>query len=88
MEKSRYRTWLYILFAVMVGVTLFNLYGNIIWLSAILAASFLVLLALHIKYNRTKPAQSKKTFVLAFLILINFLLANAVVVIAEFVYPY
>lgn len=85
MEKNRL---IYTLFAIMVGLTFCNLYENIIWLSGVLTAVFLAALILHIKYKFTGNSKSKKVFVLTLLILINFLLANAVVVAAEFVYPY
>lgn len=88
MEKNRYDTVLNVLFIGMVVLTLFNLYENILWLSIILAVLFLAYIGFHIRYNREEDTKSKKAFVLTLLILINFLLANAVIIIAEFVSLY
>jgi hypothetical protein len=88
MEKNRYDTVLNVLFIGMAVLTLFNLYENILWLSVLLSVLFLAYIGFHIRYNREENTKSKRTFVLTLLILINFLLANTVIVIAEFVSLY
>lgn len=85
MEKSRYNRVMNAFFIAIVGLTLFNLFQNMIWLSYVLAAAFLLFTALHIRdYNREKP-KTKKAFVLTIIVLVNFLLANVVIVIGEYV---
>lgn len=86
--KSRYDKILNALFIILVALTFFNLYKVIIWLSVILAALFLLVLVLHIRdYLREKP-EKRKAFILSVLVLANFFLANAVIVISNYVYPY
>jgi hypothetical protein len=88
MDKKRYDRILNLLFILLVVFTFFNLYYDIIWLSYVLAVSLLVFVALHIRDFKFEKPKSKKVFVLTLIISINFLLANAVIVISEFVYPY
>ena len=88
MDKNRYDWIKNLLFIVMVGLTFFNLYENIIWLSCILTAMLFVFIAFHIRDYKKEIPKRKKVFVLTLLVSINFLLANAVIVIAEYVYPY
>jgi uncharacterized membrane protein YjjP (DUF1212 family) len=88
MNKNSYDKIMNVLFIGLVGLTFLNLYKNMIWLSYVLTAAFLLFTALHIRDYRTNKPTSKKIFVLALVVLINFLLANAVIVLAEYVYPY
>jgi len=88
MDKSRYDRIMNVLFIVMVGLTFFNLYENIIWLSWILTAILLVFTAFHIRDYKKEIPKRKIIFVLTLIVSINFLLANAVIVLAEYVYPY
>lgn len=88
MKKNRFDHMINILFVVLVTLTFFNLYKNIIWLSGVLAVLFLVYLILHIRLYRAEKPKSIKIFVLTLIIMLNFLLANAVIVLADFVYPY
>jgi heme O synthase-like polyprenyltransferase len=88
MDKTRYNRIVNALFIVIVGLTFFNLYNNIIWLSCVLAAIFLIFVALHIRDYKNEKPKVRKIFIVTLIILLNFLLANAVIIIAEFVYPY
>lgn len=88
MGKSRYDAIVNALFIVMVGLTFLSLFRVVVWLSFVLSALCLVLIALHARdYNKENPKR-KKIFILTLIILINFLLANAVVVISNYIYPY
>lgn len=88
MGKNRFDHMVNIFFVALAALTFFNLYKNIIWLSGVLAVLFLAYLILHIRLYRAEKLKSKKIFVLTLIIMLNFLLANAVIVIADFVYPY
>ena len=77
-----------IIFIIITGLTLFNLYKDIIWLSAVLAAAFIVMIVVYINKYKKAENKSKKTFVQSLIILIVLCLTNAVVVIANYVYPY
>lgn len=75
-------------FIIMAGLTFLCLYKVLTWLSCLLAVLFAVLVILHIRdYGRENPKR-KNIFVITLFTLINFLLANAVVFISNFVYPY
>ncbi|MDR3552308.1 MAG: hypothetical protein P4L75_04210 [Clostridia bacterium] len=88
MEKSGYGKAVDALFIVMAGLTFLSLRNNMVWLSYVLSALFLLFIALHARDYRRELPKNKKVFVLTLIILINFLLANAVVVVANYVYPY
>lgn len=76
------------LFIIAVGLTFFNLYNNIVWLSCFLTAIFFALVLVHIRDYKKENPKSKKKFIFMLIILINFLLANSIIIISEFVYPY
>jgi hypothetical protein len=75
-------------FIVLAVLTFFNLYKDIIWLSCVLAVMFLLLAAVHVRDYRKENPKNRKVFILTLIISVNFLLANAVIVISEYVYPY
>lgn len=88
MNKNRYDRVINLLFAAVAALTFFSLYQDIIWLSGVLAAVLCAIVALHIRdYIKERP-RVKKIFVLSLVIYLNFLLANVIIVLARFVYPY
>ena len=88
MDKIKYDRILNLLFILLAAFTFINLYCDIIWLSYVLTGIFLVFIAFHIRDFKLEKPKSKKIFILTLIISINFLLANAVIVVSEFVYPY
>lgn len=88
MDKTRYDRIVNALFVVLVGLTFLSLFRVLIWLSCILATLFILLIALHIRDYMKKNPKRKKIFILTIIVLTNFLLANAVIFISNFVYPY
>lgn len=88
MVKSRYDKIINALFIVMIALTFFNLYQVVIGLSWVLSALFLILIALHVKDYKLENPKRKKIYVLTWIILMSFFLANVVIVVSEFVYPY
>lgn len=88
MPKNRVDAIMNGLFVVMVCLTFISLFRVLPWLSGVLSLMFIFLIVLHIKDYKAEKPEGKKAFVLTILTLINFFLANAVVVLSEFIYPY
>lgn len=88
MEKSMYDKIINVLFIIAIGLTFLSLFRVIFWLSILLCIVFIALIIINVKDYETERSKNKRSFILYSIILINFFLSNAVVLISHFIYPY